>query len=151
MTLNGDDWGEIILVDCESATITGGEFYNSTSAVQLYRCNDIDISGVVSKYNHISFQVEYSTNVTISDSSVIGGGEFGDYRARYSDDFVLDTCTANYTLAPYSVYNYYSDRYLIQDCEFEHLSGDAFYQLNADNGTITGSVFYNVRMGWICN
>jgi parallel beta-helix repeat protein len=157
LTLNGDDWGEIILVDCESATITGGEFYNSTSAVQLYRCNDIDISGVVSKYNHISFQVEYSTNVTISDSSVIGGGEFGDYRARYSDDFVLDTCTANYTLAPYSVYNYYSDRYLIQDCEFEHLSGDAFYQLNADNGTITGSVFYNVtngvwiRMGWICN
>ncbi|MHA2084982.1 MAG: right-handed parallel beta-helix repeat-containing protein [Candidatus Thorarchaeota archaeon] len=150
LTLNGDDYGEIILVDCETATITGGEFYNSTSAVQLYRCNEIDVSGVVSKYNHISFQVEYSTNVTISDSSVIGGGEFGAFRARYSDDFVLDTCTVNYTIAPYGVYITYSDRYLIEDCEFEHLSGDAFYQLNSDNGTITGSVFYNVTNGvWI--
>ena len=50
LNLDGNEYGEIMLVNCTNSNISGGEFINSTSSILLFHCDEIDISNTVSQF-----------------------------------------------------------------------------------------------------
>jgi len=76
LELNGEDFGQIILVRCENVTIRGGEFSKASSAIYLFDCTDCLISNVTFKDYSVyldSIFLLYCQSCKIEDSIIRGG------------------------------------------------------------------------------
>ncbi|MDF1541116.1 MAG: NosD domain-containing protein, partial [Candidatus Thorarchaeota archaeon] len=92
-TLNTDDYGQVLLVNCSNFAITGGVMERITIPIELLHCDYIDITDLTSMYNSYGVYLYASANVTLSDSYVegfvtSGFGSFG-FSADNSYDVII--------------------------------------------------------------
>jgi len=72
-TLNTDNYGQILLVNCSNFDITGGaDMERVTAPIQLLHCDYVDVIDLSSMYNSYGVYLYASANITLSDSYIEG-------------------------------------------------------------------------------
>ncbi|MFW9921123.1 MAG: nitrous oxide reductase family maturation protein NosD, partial [Candidatus Thorarchaeota archaeon] len=146
LALNGNDYGEIILVNCSDSSIDGGIFTWSTTAIQLYHSDRIDVSGVQIVDQWWGMDLYMSNNVTIYDSTFSGRG-FGDaLNAWFADGIEIEN--VNFTnINGIGIDLAEADPFTIRNCLFENLADSGIETYSTQTGLIEDCEFYNTTYG----
>ncbi len=144
-TLSGDGYGEIILVNCSDAAINGGLFSMSSVAMQLFYSDRADITGIGVMDQNTGITIEFSDNVTISDS--IFSAHIGD-EALYVDN------TLGFTAHNITMHNINkglklseSSNFSVVDSDFSGIGEFAIRVNTGQYGLFQGNTIFNVTYG----
>jgi parallel beta-helix repeat protein len=146
VSLNGNDYGEIILVNCSDFAIDGGEFTWSTVAFQVYYTNEVDISNIHIKDGYQPMNFYQTANVTITDSVIEGRTEFYAMRVRSADVFWVENVTF-LNLEGNAVDIRSSTTIDVKYSWFENIGDSAIYMSDVANGVIEGNDISNATYG----
>ncbi len=158
--IDGRQYGQLILVNCTSVTVSDGVFVNRPVGMQFAYCDNITVTNTtVSGSGYDGVWLVSPTNNTMVDSTVTSNGRDG-VLFYYGTDNGLTNCNVsangrhgiyvyasdyngleNCTLlsnGENGVYVYVSWYYDIENCTIQS-SEDGIYLLNGYNGTVTGS------------
>jgi len=127
LNLDGNEYGEIMLVNCTNSNISGGEFINSTSSILLFHCNEIDISSTVSQFNWYPFLFDNCNKVTLSDSVLSDNTDQFGMTVADNVDFVLDNVTVRDMIGQAAIFFSSTLGFTVQDCSFSNIGGIAIY------------------------
>ncbi|MHA1908566.1 MAG: right-handed parallel beta-helix repeat-containing protein [Candidatus Thorarchaeota archaeon] len=144
-TLSGDSYGQIILVNCSDAVINGGLFSMSSVAMQLFYSDRADIIGIGVMDQNTGITIEFSDNVTISDSSF--SGDIGD-EALWIDNTIGFTAE-NITMSDLSegLKLSESSNFSIIDSDFSSIDDYAIRISYGLYGLIQGNTLFNMSYG----
>ncbi|MFW9921124.1 MAG: right-handed parallel beta-helix repeat-containing protein, partial [Candidatus Thorarchaeota archaeon] len=158
LVLDADDYAQFILLNASDVTIHDGTFDLVTCPIEIIRSENVVIDNVVIPSNIRGIVLASGENVTISDTSITGVNNFGDYyggiEANYIDNLEVLNCDisrsegmviANAELAfvnntefsycDLAIRGYASDNITVSHSSFLDLEGNAFYAF--PNGAFT--------------
>ncbi len=148
LSLDGTNYGQIILVNCSYSTITGGIFPSSSIAIEIVSSRNVTIQDIDIQGQQRGLLVDRSANFTIRDSSI---GDTKEYDAIYiytSVGFMASNLTV--TSSSVSGINLYlSNNFTITESQFTDLAGSsgAIFSIGGAYGTVTNSQFTNCSVG----
>ncbi|TFG29432.1 hypothetical protein EU528_09775 [Candidatus Thorarchaeota archaeon] len=88
-----EQYGQIILGNCNDTTISGGSFINCATGVQIAECYNCTLDSIsVSDCTWNSINIERCPNTTISDCFVINCSEIAIFLSQ-SPFYTIDNCT----------------------------------------------------------
>jgi parallel beta-helix repeat protein len=144
LNLDGDDYGQIMLVNCTNSAISGGVFTNPTVPFLLHLGDNIDVSGIVVHDNAREAYIDRTTNVSIVDS-VFEGGE--GIRADYAHDFYVDNLTLVDGEKPLRIDNTLG--FSVLDSFFQNLTNGGVHAWSSYYGLVEGNDFFSTGAGVI--
>ena len=135
--IDGTTCGQIILIECQGAEVTGGSFMYS-AAIFLYTSANVNISSVVITDHVFGIAVLYSENVTIRDSSITGNYDWSNVGilAVYSDWLTVEN--VDITTSEEGIVVSYSDYAIIDSCTL-YDSAELIYCEGSTGGIIVDS------------
>ncbi|MHA1908565.1 MAG: right-handed parallel beta-helix repeat-containing protein [Candidatus Thorarchaeota archaeon] len=128
LAIDGNNYGQIILINCTDSSVTGGNFVSCTSAVQINFGSEISITGISGENLYMSAYAQLAENITIQDSTFIAGNHQNGIFVWNSPRFWIENCTfsgmgGDWLSAPTALRLFSSDYYTVIDCEFTDLPG----------------------------
>jgi parallel beta-helix repeat protein len=146
LNLDGSEYGEVILVNCSDITLDGGEFTWSTSAIQVYYSDRVDISNVSIVDQLYPILVYESINMTLLESVIEGRSYDSAILLNYANGFTLDNVVLR-NLDDNGIEIGYSSPFEIRASYFENIADSAFLCYESGNGLIDGNTFSNATYG----
>ena len=165
--LSGSSWGQVILVQCENVTVTGGVFHRCTVPIQSFYSESLSLVGITSEENSYGFLLVETSNSTVSGAKTIHTGwglaaqncdlltiEDSDMsRAANrglniigSENVVVRNVTVEY--AQYGLTASTGSYGAVMDCHFSHISASGIgLDIGASYWNVTHSVFLNATYG----
>lgn len=147
--IDGNQYGQVMLVNSTNMNVNGGEFINCTSSVMLYYCDEVDIADTFSQYNKYSMVIFESTNVTVTDSIVTGtpdvSNAFGILFRNCQDVFVQNVTFVDMYQSGLRIDS--TDDFGVRECYFTDVEVNGIYMQNSQYGTIELCEFTNVAGG----
>ena len=118
-TINGIDYSQIVLLNCENITILGGEYHGTSMGIAMAYSSNCSAQNAIAKdLTYSGFMIRESTNCALSNCSVVrcaGGGII-----------IID--------ADYSI---------VEKCEVANCSSWGVWSLRGDSTTFTDNTFSN--------
>ncbi len=156
LSINGNSYGEIIVVNCSEVTITGGQFVSSTCALELAFSNNVRITNIECEDLTMPIFGLVCENVTIADSTISGTNEqYGAYLYSFVGTSLENVSFEglggallgdSFALGVSGFYNL-----SVVDCEFTDIQGIAiamFPQVSLGSfGVVSGCSFANATYG----
>ncbi|MFW9848944.1 MAG: right-handed parallel beta-helix repeat-containing protein [Candidatus Thorarchaeota archaeon] len=139
LSIDGYNWGQVILINCTYSTVSNGYFDSCTSAVQINFGHDIDVSGLYCENLWMPVYSQMADNVSILSSEFVGNADQNGIFAWASDYIWIENCNftgiggdwQNYDCAiKFGDFNYFT----VIDCNFLDIAG---YAIGASDGSIT--------------
>ncbi|MFO7836642.1 MAG: right-handed parallel beta-helix repeat-containing protein [Candidatus Thorarchaeota archaeon] len=146
LTLDGNEYGQIILVNCSDSSVNGGEFTRSTSSFQVYHSERVEISSihVVDQWHAMS--IYESVNLTIADSVFEGTSDNDAITANYADGFTADNVTLT-DINGIGIYVQNANPSVVKNSHFENIADSAVSFYAVDDGVIQGNELINATRG----
>ncbi len=169
--LDGDSYGQIILMNCSGCTVTGGDFDRASVPIAGYYTNNLLIQDAHFSNNLAAYIGSEAENVTILncvsegkanrwgiatfyvDNVTVSGTTISDcdsptgvgLRLWYGSNINITDCLVTGSTTGASIVQG-SDLFL-SSCDFEHISGTGVALDNFDNVELKDSTFTNVSRG----
>lgn len=136
LSIDGNDYGQIILVNCTDSTITGGEFVRSTCPIQLMFGHDITVSNVLVNRQIVSSFALVVDNVTVVDCTFEGTSLGSGIFLWESDGFWAENCSfdglgGTWFGLPSALLSIAFYNFTVLDCTFTDIDGYAVYMEGA--------------------
>jgi parallel beta-helix repeat protein len=147
LSLDGNLYGEIMLLNCSDVDITGGSFIRSTSAVRTHLCEEIHITGVVAEDLLEAFQIDRAENVSISDTQIHGMNRGTGIRGNNLLRLVIDNVTFT-ALALDAINLVDATNVNVSDCGFFDIFGNALDVTTGNGIRLIDCDIFNVSIGF---
>ncbi len=141
-TITGNDYGQIILVDCEDMTIDGGTFVGAGNIIS--HCEDVYAEGLTFEHGWFPWYVFYSDWVEINASTF--SHTMDSYMVAYSYCENGSVSNSIFDRGHYGIYLYYTDTFTVEDSHFEYLYRGVYADGDPDNLTVSGCDFWHMEM-----
>ncbi len=167
VALAGSALGQVILVQCEDVSVTGGTFHRCTAPIQSFYSESLDFVGITSDENYAGFWLSHTSNSTISGATVtesyygshadhcdfltienthVSHGIFRGAEFTFSTDMTIRSLTVEY--AQQGIYAEVSANGSVTDSWFRHISQmGVILNAQSDYWNLTGCEFFNCSTG----
>ncbi|MGY5880908.1 MAG: NosD domain-containing protein [Candidatus Thorarchaeota archaeon] len=149
VSLDGDQYGQIMLVNSTNMNVNGGDFINCSSSIMMYYCDEVDVTDTFSQYNRYSMVIYYSTNVTVTDSIVRDAPDilntFG-VLFQNCEDILVQNVTFN-EIPESALKIIASPDFTVLDSCFTNIGSNGLYLQTSQFGLVENCEFFNVETG----
>lgn len=147
LSIDGSNYGQIILFNCSDSTITGGDFASCSVGVEVLFGHDVSASGLHINHQYWGLVVDHSDNLTI-DHSDIGHVSNGYGIAVWVSDGFTATAVSVVDTPAGGIYLASCDNFTITDSYFNgNGAAGSVYAYNGQYGLVANSEFANSSYG----
>ncbi|MHA1638168.1 MAG: right-handed parallel beta-helix repeat-containing protein, partial [Candidatus Thorarchaeota archaeon] len=141
-SIDGDLYGQIILVACNDTAISGGTFEKATAPIMVAQGYNVSIEDATMYDNVYGIVFDYSNNNSVSNT-MIDTCHTGIFMRENDFSSILNTNLRNCEFYGVRTYNVFYTT--IRDTTFENIGAAGFYtDTYALNLTVVDSSFYNM-------
>jgi len=146
ISLNGSQYGQIILVNCSDVTISGGTFNDDGSAIQIRYCTEVDITGIEMIDIRVGNVISDTNELTISDSTITGESRFRAFILQYCENVTFSNVNATsvYGLSGQTIEVSSGNHIDFIECNFYDVGSGLFFQFGG-NYSVIDCTFENVE------
>ncbi|MBD3405221.1 MAG: hypothetical protein GF411_03680 [Candidatus Lokiarchaeota archaeon] len=140
--IDGTQFGQIILADCEDVTVSGGKFSETSIGIQLGYCTNCTISGVDTTENTISgIRIDDSTECTITESAITLNNDYG---IQLVSSHYTEIRNTSISLNQYGLYLQGSDYSNVTNNTLSHNEYGVYLDKDSDNSLLySNTIGYN--------
>ncbi|MDF1539792.1 MAG: right-handed parallel beta-helix repeat-containing protein, partial [Candidatus Thorarchaeota archaeon] len=174
LTIDGSQYGQIILVNCTGVSVSGGYFNNVSSALQVRYCIDVDVTDFemidircgniigdtaeltisdtqIEGYSRFrAFMIQWSENITFSNvnlTSIESTSPSNGYGISLENSISINVINSNFFGIGYAYHHKTGSNFSIIDCTFENIANYGVYTTSVPYGLVQDCTFVNATYG----
>jgi len=138
LTINGDDYGQLVLVSSNHSSIVNGTIDSATVGLAMHSCFNCSVQDTLLAYNYdLGVEVSHSSNCTLTNVIIEDSYTGGMYIDTSDNTTVIES---EFQRDGLGVWVFSSDNCIIESCQISENRGYPLFFVNTSYGIIRNNV-----------